>query len=243
MKKKVAVLILVLLAMGAAFLGSIFFQGYVRYKREIRLLDVKEAVRAYTEKSGYVKFEEMDPDFVNAVICVEDKRYFSRKGYEFIALFRALYHNFQYRDFVEGGSTIVEQIAKNLYMEGYVDSLEEKIAEICIMADLEKTFDKESLFALYANMNYYGDGFWGIEQASQGYFGKNCDDLTLAEAAILAGIPNAPAVYQLSSGYEEAKERQSWVLLTMLNNGIISEEEMDAALKEDVRPVNIKKES
>ena len=168
---------------------------------------------------------------------MEDKRFFTRKGYDYVALFRAIYHNLKARDVIEGGSTICEQIAKNLYLEGYVEGLEEKMAEIFIMKDLEDAYSKEELFALYANMNYYGDGYWGISEAARGYYGLDCSDMSLAKAAILAGIPNAPAIYQLSSGYEDAKGRQAWVLKTMVNNGYISEEEMDEALKEDVHPI------
>lgn len=237
MTKKLLTFVFILLLMIAACLGFLGYQGYIRYQREIKKLPIQEAVKAYTEKEDYVTFEQIDEDFVNAVIAVEDKRFFTRKGYDLIALVRALWHNIRYKDLVEGGSTISEQIAKNLYLEGYVDGLEEKAAEIFLMFDLERHFSKKELFALYANMNYYGDGYWGIAQASEGYYGLKPDELSLAKAAILAGIPNAPAIYQLSDGYEYAKERQAWVLQTMLNNDMITGPEMDEALKEDVKPI------
>ena len=242
MKRKLLSVVFVLLAMILSCLGFLAYQGHVRYQREIERLSVKEAVGAYTSREDYVPFDQIDEDFVNAVISVEDKRFFSRKGYDLIALIRAVLHNARYGSMVEGGSTISEQIAKNLYLDGYVDGLEEKAAEIFLMFDLEDAFSKEELFALYANMNYYGDGFWGIKEAAEGYYGKRSDDLSLAQAAILAGIPNAPAVYQLSDGFEDAKGRQTWVLQTMENNGFISQEELDEALKEDVHPI-IKNES
>ena len=237
MTKKLLTAVSVLLLMVMACLCFLGYQGYVRYRREIADLPIKEAVKAYTDKEDYVPFDQIDEDFVNAVNAVEDKRFFTRKGYDLITLIRAVYHNVRYKDLVEGGSTISEQIAKNLYLEGYVDGLEEKAAEIFLMFDLERNYSKEELFALYANMNYYGDGYWGIGQAAKGYYGMDCKDLSLAKAAILAGIPNAPAIYQLSDGYDLAKERQVWVLQTMLNNGFISEQEMDDALIEDVKPI------
>ena len=237
MTKKLAGLIGILLLCILTALVTLLGQGYVRYQREIEALPLKDAINAYAGKDDYVPFEEIDVDFVHAVISVEDKRFFERKGYDFIALCRALYHNFLARDMIEGGSTITEQIAKNLYMDGYVTGLEEKMAEIFILFALEKEFTKEELFALYANMNYYGDGYWGIRDAAEGYYGSKADDLDLAKASILAGIPNAPAIYQLSDGYEEAKERQEWVLQTMVNNRYISEEEMAQALAEDVHPI------
>ncbi len=232
LKRLCGILLLCLLCV----IVTLFGQGYVRYKREIQAKPLEEAVAAYSSDPEYVPFSKIDEDFVNAVIAVEDKRYFTRKGYDVIALCRALYHNFLARGMIEGGSTITEQIAKNLYMEGYVSGLEEKAAEIIIMLELEKAFSKEELFALYANMNYYGDGYWGIKDAAEGYYGASPSDLSLAQAAILAGIPNAPSLYQLSTGYEGARSRQEWVLHTMCNNGFISQEEAERALKEDVRP-------
>ena len=226
------ILIICLLAAG----GSLLYSGHKRYLEETELLPIEEAVEQYTAKENYVTFENIDEDFINAVISVEDKRFFERKGYDLIALCQALYHNFLAKDLVEGASTISEQIAKNLYLGGYVNGLEEKTAEIYIMLELEKTYSKQELFALYANMNYYGDGYWGIKDAAWGYYKNDPADLSLGEAAMLAGIPNAPAVYQLSSGYDLAKQRQAWVLQTMYSNGYISEEEKDLALKEDVCP-------
>ena len=237
MKKKLAGFLGILLLCMMTALATLFYQGHVRYEREIRALPLEDAVSAYTDDPDYVRFSDIDEDFVEAVISVEDKRFFRRNGYDFIALFRALYHNFLAGDLIEGGSTISEQIAKNLYLNGYVNGLEEKMAEIYILLALEKTYAKEDLFALYANMNYYGDGHWGIKDAAEGYYGKDCNDLSLGEAAMLAGLPNAPSIYQLSTGYEDAKERQKWVLQTMYNNGYITREQMEAAYLEDVQPV------
>ena len=238
MKKKLIGIIIVLLLMITTALSVLAYQGYVFYRRQVAVTPIEEAVSAYTSKEDYVPFKDIDTDFVHAVVSVEDKRFFSRKGYDIQALIRALYHNLLAKDFVEGGSTISEQIAKNLYMGGYVDGLEEKSAEIFLMYELEKQYSKEELFALYANMNYYGDGYWGIRQACEGYYDTEPSDLSLARAAILAGIPNAPAVYQLSDGFDQAKERQEWVLYTMFQNAYISEEEMNTAISEDVRPVD-----
>ena len=237
MIKALKTLLLILLVSIIAFLATILGQGYFRFRREVENVPLQTAVSQYTEKGGYVEFEDIDDDFVKAVISVEDKRFFDRTGYDFVALFRAFYHNFQAKKVIEGGSTITEQIAKNLYLGGYVNGIEEKTAEIFIMLELEKEYSKEDLFALYANMNYYGDGYWGLDAAAKGYYAAGADDLTLAQAAILAGIPNAPSILQLSTGYDLAKERQAWVLLTMVNNGYISEEDMETATLEDVRPI------
>ena len=239
MSKKLIRIFLILLLLLTSVIATLLVQGHFRYEREIRSKPLEEAISEYTARDDYVKFEDIDEDFVNAVISVEDKRFFSRKGYDFVALIRALYHNFKARDVIEGGSTITEQIAKNLYLGGSVNGLEEKMAEIFIMMALEKEYSKEDLFALYANMNYYGDGYWGIAQAAKGYYGLKPNELSLGKAAMLAGIPNAPSVYQLSDGYDLAKQRQEWVLSTMYNNSYISEAELQKAKAEDVRPADI----
>ena len=241
MNKKLLRIFLFLLLILAVVLVTLFGQGYFRYERETSAVLLSKAVEAYTEKEDYVSFDQIDEDFVQAVISVEDKRFFERKGYDLIALCRALYHNFLAKGFIEGGSTISEQIAKNLYLGGFINGLEEKTAGIFLMMALERKYSKEELFALYANMNYYGDGYWGIGEAAEGYYGCSADDLSPGQAAILAGIPNAPAIYQLSDGYEQAKERQAWVLQTMVNNGYMTEAEAEEALSEDVRPI-IKKQ-
>ena len=241
MKKKLTGILGILLLCIVTAVTTLFCQGYVRYRREIKAVPLNIAVGTYTADPAYVQFDDIDEDFVNAVISVEDKRFFKRNGYDFIALCRALYHNFLAGDMIEGGSTISEQIAKNLYFDGYVNGLEEKTAEIFILYELEKALSKEELFALYANMNYYGDGYWGIRDAARGYYQASCSDLSLAQASMLAGLPNAPAIYQLSDGYDLAKERQEWVLRTMCRNGFISKSELEAAKAENVRPVTNEK--
>ena len=231
--KTICLLLIMLLIVFSSF-------TYVKAKHldntKISELSIEDAVKQYTYNK-YLTFDEIDEDFVNAVISVEDKRFFDRKGYDFIALIRAIYNNIIFREFIEGGSTITEQIAKNLYLERTARNLEEKLCEIMIMYDLEEKYSKEELFALYANMNYYGDGYWGLKNAARGYYKAQANDLSLAKAAILAGIPNAPSAYQLSTGYELAKNRQEKVLTTMVNNNIISEQEKAEALLEDVTPI------
>ena len=172
MTKRLLKIFLLLCLLTGVALATLLGQGYFRYQREIEEKPIIQAVEEYTKKDDYMGFSEIDEDFVNAVIAVEDKRFFTRKGYDFIALFRAMYHNFRAGSLIEGGSTITEQIAKNLYLDGKVVGLEDKTAEIFIMFDLERSCSKQDLFALYANMNYYGDGYWGISDAAKGYYDK-----------------------------------------------------------------------
>ena len=207
--------------------------GYIQYRDTVALKPIDKKVSEYWGMEGYVVFEELNEDFVNAVVSVEDKRYFSRVGFDYIAFVRAMFTNVRYGT-LEGGSTITQQVAKNLLFSQDTDVFQ-KISEVFAMFDMEELYTKEQIFALYVNMNYYGDGYWGIRQASLGYFGKKQSELTLAEAAILAGLPNAPSVFQLSTGYDLAKKRQEAILDLMVANGYITEEEAEKAKLEELK--------
>ena len=204
--------------------------GYVQYRDTITLKPIDEKVSDYWRIEGYLVFSELNEDFVNAVVSVEDKRFFKRTGFDYIAFSRAMFSNVKYGT-TEGGSTITQQVAKNLFFSQDTDVFQ-KISEVFVMFDMEEMYTKEQIFALYVNMNYYGDGYWGIRQASLGYFKKPQSELTLAEAAMLAGLPNAPSVFQLSTGYDLAKERQETILDLMVANGYITKEEAESAKME-----------
>ena len=202
---------------------------------------ISAAVEPYFSMSTWTDYEDLDPKFVEAVVSVEDQRYFKRYGFDWPALIRAVFNNMMARSFVEGGSTISQQIAKNLYFQSAPRGVTEKIAEVYIMYRLEATYSKQTLFALYVNMNYYGDGYWGIREASEGYYGVEPDDLTLGQAAMLAGIPNAPGYYQLSTGYDAALRRMHKVLNRMRQESYITDDERQGVMEEDMRPLSVKK--
>lgn len=227
---------LVFLVLVLSVTGTIFFMhiGRMRSREALETRPVREAAQVYLECGSCLAFEEIDTDLVHAVTSIEDKRFFERTGFDWVALIRAVINNFKAGRMVEGGSTITQQIAKNLYYADIPRGFDEKLAEVFLMAELESIYTKKQLFAVYVNMNYYGDGYWGLKQAAAGYYQKAADDLTPAEAAMLAGIPNAPALYQLSTGHDRALARQRRILQAMRKNKYISEEEYQAALEEDV---------
>ena len=233
--KKILKRVLILVLIGSiAIIGFFTYKGYIRYRNAISKVPIALKVSEYTTKEDYAQYDQIDKDFVNAVVAIEDKRFFTRKGLDFIAFTRALLTNIISGKLVEGGSTISQQIAKNFYFQDINRSITGKIAEVFVMIDLENVYSKEEIFALYVNMNYYGDGYWGITQAAKGYYHTSQNDLTVGQAAILAGIPNAPAVYQLSTGHDLAYQRATKVLKKMLENYYITEAEYEAALKEDL---------
>lgn len=223
MKRFFKKLVLTLLIGG--ILGSVGLGvwGYAEYKNVIGQKPIEPLVAAYRDQKHYTQYADLPKTFVDAVIATEDARYWSRHTtLDFEALGRAMFRNLKNWRLVEGGSTIPQQIAKNLYYNENT-SIIRKISEWFIANDLLKTYNKNDLFALYANMNYYGDGFNGIYSASMGYFKKKPSQLSDGQASLLAGIPQAPAVYQLSTNFKGAKKRQFHVLERMKAEGYLDE--------------------
>lgn len=238
MIKRIRNLILVLTVLLAVLIAGILTAGWNCYREVTAEKPLKTAVEEARNSTTYVPYAEIDRDFVNAVVAVEDKRFFTRSGFDYVALVRAMLNNFKYGKAVEGGSTIPQQTAKNLYFVGTGRSrgVPEKVAEVYLMYDMEEHYTKQDILAVYASLNYYGDGFWGLENASRGYYGKDCDDLSVAQAATLAGIVNAPSAYQLSTGFDLALSRERHVLNNMLREGYLTADEYEAAMAEDIHP-------
>ena len=142
----------------------------------------------------------MSPYLLQAFIAIEDSRFYQHFGLDPRGLARALWHNLRKGKIVEGGSTITQQLAENEYfigVSGPARSLGKKIEEAIYAIKLERTYTKDEILERYLNRIYFGHGRFGVEAASQYYFGKSAADLSLSEAAMLAGIPNAPAIYSL----------------------------------------------
>lgn len=234
MKKLIGFLLKILLCLAILFGLVVVLPGYLYYQKTVNETPIEQAAAVYFEMDDYVDYGSLDTDLVDAVVAVEDQRYFTRRGMDVRALIRAIRNNLLAGENIEGGSTISQQIAKNLYYQTTNRTTVVKASEIMIMYELETMYSKEELLALYVNMNYYGDGFWGISQAAQGYFGASPSDLTIAQAAMLAGIPNAPSAYQFSTGSHLAVSRQGKVLSRMLEEGFITQQEYENALSEDV---------
>ncbi|MBR2769830.1 MAG: penicillin-binding protein [Solobacterium sp.] len=244
MLKRIKRLILFFFLVLVIATAGILTAGWLRYRKVIEEKPLKQAVEEARASQAYAPYETIDRDFVNAVVAVEDKRFFTRSGFDYVALIRAMLNNFKYGKALEGGSTIPQQTAKNLYFVGHGRSrgIPEKVAEVYLMYDMEEHYTKQDILAVYASLNYYGDGFWGLKNASLGYYDTPCSSLTAAEAAVLAGIINAPSAYQLSTGFDLAVSRERRVLSNMLREGYLSESEYEQALSEDVHPRKREKE-
>ncbi|EZH67997.1 penicillin-binding protein [Bacillaceae bacterium JMAK1] len=187
-----------------------------------------QIARLYIEDRENVSIDEIPEHVQHAFISVEDHRFYDHQGVDFIAIGRALYRDILAGAAVEGGSTITQQLAKNVYLENE-KTLMRKTKEVLISMNLERQFSKDTLLEMYLNQIYFGHGVYGIERASEQYFGKSAKDLTIAEGALLAAIPKAPYNYSPASDVERAEKRRGTVLALMERHGYINNETREAA--------------
>ena len=183
--------------------------------------------------SEWVGLGEISPLLINATISMEDKKFYKHFGFDMPRIAKALYNNFVSGKKKEGASTISQQYVKNLYLD-FDKSWERKWDEMWLTLNVETHYDKDEILEGYLNTINYGHGMYGIESASNFYFGKSASDLSLCEASILVGIPKSPSYYSPFVNFDLAKERQALVLQSMVSNGYISEDEMSDAFNEEL---------
>ena len=205
-------------------ISIILLTGRIYYINALKTQPLITRVDAITNKEHFVKFEDMSADYRNAVIRVEDHRFYDHGPIDFIAIGRAIVANVKKGELQEGGSTITQQVAKNIVFS-QDKSWVRKVGEIFAAYDLEKNYSKKEIFELYVNTAYFGNGYYGIYDASYGYYNKAPKDLNLDESSMLAGVPNAPSVYAPTVNPTLAKKRQYHVLNTMLEYGYITKEQ------------------
>ncbi len=231
MGKKILKILLVLFLIGLSISILLIGYGYNMYKEAIEEVPLEEKVAEIQSKENYTYLEEMPQMYINAVISVEDRRFFSHPGIDIIAIGRAVINDIKAMSFVEGGSTITQQLAKNIYFT-QEKKITRKIAEVFMAFEIEKNYDKDEILELYLNTSYFGDGYYTVKEASRGYFGKEPEDMTDYECIMLAGIPNAPSVYAPTKNPDLAKQRQRQVAEKMIENGYLTEEEAEEILNE-----------
>lgn len=202
------------------FVGIIGFLGYRQYKEAVESISLIDKVKEIQTRSDYVSYEDISEDVLDATVAIEDHRFYSHHGIDYIAIARATLTNLFQKDIVGGGSTITQQLAKNMYF-GYDTSFIRKVSELFVVHDLESMYSKEEILTLYVNIINYGDQHIGIKQASEGYFGVSPKELTFDQATLLVGIPQSPSNYQLSDHYEQAVKRQYYVQKAMEEQGMM----------------------
>ncbi len=179
------------------------------------------------EKRIPLKYEEIPPVMKNAILAVEDARFYDHVGIDPIRIIGATWKNLT-SDKVEGGSTLTQQLAKNLFLSKE-QTLKRKMNEWALALQIERYYTKNQIMELYANHIFLGANAYGVEAGSETYFGKEAKDLTIGEAALLAGVPKAPSEYSPTANPTRAKERRDLVLDLMAKNGFATQAEIDAA--------------
>jgi penicillin-binding protein 1A len=178
----------------------------------------------FRENRQIVSLTDVPPVIRQAVLAIEDERFYSHRGVDPRAIARAFWRNVREAELVEGGSTITQQLARNVFLT-QERALSRKLSEILLAIEIERRLTKEEILERYLNQVYFGQGAYGIEMAARVYFGKPVRDVTLPEAALLAGLIRAPSIYSPYRNFALAKLRQESVLTKMASLGYISTEE------------------
>ncbi len=195
------------------------------YKSAIKETSIKEKFSEIQSQENFATIDEVPDIFIDAIISVEDKRFYRHNGIDLLSIGRAIVTDIRTLDFTEGGSTITQQIAKNEYFT-QSKNFYRKVAEIFVARDIEKEYDKNDILEIYINTNFYGSGYYGIYDASMGYYEKEPIELNDYEATLLAGVPNAPSVYSPKVNLNLAERRQDVVLKKMVEAGYLTNKEM-----------------
>lgn len=220
---------LLVLALAAALVvgGLLTVRGYQMYRRALEEQSLEATVDAIRSDPDYTPLSDLPQIYLNAVIAVEDHRFTQHGGIDLIAIARAAFYDLATGTLDQGGSTITQQVAKNLFFTQEKE-FTRKIAEVFMAFALERSYTKGEILELYVNTIYFGDGYYGVTEACAGYFGKTPAEITPYEATVLAGIPNAPSVYSLSANPDLADQRQDYVVRQMVKYGYLTDEEAAA---------------
>ena len=216
-------IILSILVIIVIIIVIIFYSGYSLYKEVINNNSIEDKIKEIKNDENYVKIDEVTQYYKDAVVAVEDHRFYDHHGFDLITTINAAFNNFKTKSLGQGGSTITQQLAKNMYFS-QEKKFTRKVAELFVSFDLENKLSKDEILELYINIIYFGDGYYGIKEASNGYYNKEPIDLTLEEAIMIAGLPAAPSVYSPTVNERLANERYKQVESAMFKYGYIEKE-------------------
>lgn len=231
MLKSIKKLILLCLIIALCIIGYIFCSGYFMYQNAISTINLNDKIEQIRSSDDYVQLENIPKIYQNAVIAIEDHRFKDHIGIDFISTIRAIVTNISDGELSQGGSTITQQLAKNLYFT-QEKRFTRKVAELFVAFDLEKEYSKDDILELYVNTIYYGKGYNGLVEACNGFYKKTPNEMTDYEATYLAGIPNAPSIYSSERHSELAQKRHKQVLNAMVKYGYLSQVDADKIYSE-----------
>jgi len=225
--KKVFIFIfLIILIVAGTYIGI----GYNMYRQALENMSLEEKVAMIKSNEDYTQVDELPQYYIDAVIAVEDHRFYEHNGIDIISISRAVVNDVKAMELKEGGSTITQQLAKNIYFS-QDKTLTRKIAELFMAHEIEKNYNKDEILSLYLNTSYFGNGYYCVKDAAMGYFDKEPKDMTLYESTLLAGIPNAPSVYAPTKNFELATQRQRQVINKMVQYKYLSDDEAENIIK------------
>lgn len=217
------VLVVVLTVLGVGV------DGWRLYRNAVEQTGIEQAVEQVRAQEGYTPLNQLPTLYPQAVVAVEDRRFYDHNGVDPIAIARAVWVNLRTGSLAEGGSTLTQQLAKNLYFT-QEKKFTRKVAEVFTAWDLERRYTKDEILELYINSIYYGEGYYGLYSASRGYFGKDPAEMTDYECTLLAGVPNAPSVYAPTVNPDLAAQRQRQVVDSLVDMGCITEQQAQEIL-------------
>ena len=209
--KKLLAFMILLFLLACGYLG---YKGYQEYETALSAMSMEEMEQKIQSIGNYTKLEDLPETYVKAVLAVEDKRFYRHFGIDLIATCRALVNDIKAMAPVEGGSTITQQLAKNQYFS-QEKKVTRKIAELFMAFKMEQSFTKDQILEMYVNSIFFGNNYYCVGDASIGYFGKLPEQMSDDECTMLAGIPNAPSVYNPVVNPELARQRQQQVIRKM----------------------------
>lgn len=221
------------------FIGYICIYIYAKVKPKLNI-SIANSYYLYDRNNNlfsgtnddWISLDKMSNYLINATIAIEDKNFYNHQGFDFLRIIKSLYINVKSGETLQGASTITQQYAKNLFLD-FGKTWERKFEEAKLTVRLEAHYTKDEILEGYLNTINYG-GIFGIENAAKYYFNKSAADLTLAESAMLAGIPKWPSRYSPFIDEQAAKDRQYLILKAMVDNNYITKEEMEKAYKEEL---------
>lgn len=227
--KRIILLILIVIII---IVSVCYINGKKLYDEKLSEISLEKKIESIKSDEDFVPLSDLPEYYKNSVIAVEDHRYYKHGAIDVIALCRAVVSNIKQKDFKEGGSTITQQTAKNMYFITADDVVSRKVAEAILSFELERKYSKDDILELYINTIYFGDGYYGVKEACEGYLHKSPKDMTLYDATMLAGIPNAPSVYAPTVNFNLTKSRQKKVVSSLLEYEYINQNQANELYSE-----------
>jgi membrane peptidoglycan carboxypeptidase len=199
-------------------------EGYQMYAQAVGAVGIDERIEQIKADDSYVPINQISDQLLNAVVAIEDRRFYKHHGIDFVSTGRAAVSNLTNRDTLTGGSTLTQQLAKNMYFT-FEKKYSRKVAELMVAIQLENKLSKREILELYANVVYFGNGYNGVKEASNGYFGIEPKDLSVEQSIMLAGIPQSPSRYSLKKPGNQMGIRANQVIQAMIRGEYLAGEE------------------